>query len=126
MNQEVKAQWLDALRSGEYQQGKFGLTRKCADGTVRHCCLGVLCDLAVREGVAAAQLGLDGATTYVNPNDVRDYDDVVLPACVTAWAGLNDDGEGCDPKVDDRNLSYWNDCLAADFNDIADMIQEHL
>ena len=42
----VKAEWLSALRSGEFSQCKG----KLSDG-VGHCCLGVLSELAVRAGV---------------------------------------------------------------------------
>lgn len=41
MTPEFKAKWLDALRSGKYQQGQGTLNR---DGKM--CCLGVLCDIA--------------------------------------------------------------------------------
>ena len=41
MNAEIKARWLEALRSGKYQQGRYVL--RTADNT--YCCLGVLCDL---------------------------------------------------------------------------------
>lgn len=37
MDESIKAQWVSALRSGEYEQGKSYL---CADG--KYCCLGVL------------------------------------------------------------------------------------
>ena len=39
--------WVDALRSGEYKQGK-GYLHNSSD---EFCCLGVLSDLAVKEGV---------------------------------------------------------------------------
>ena len=38
MNAELKAKWVDALRSGEYRQGTGWLERGGA-----YCCLGVLC-----------------------------------------------------------------------------------
>lgn len=41
MNQAIKAQWVEALRSGRYQQGK-NVLRSLSDN---YCCLGVLCDL---------------------------------------------------------------------------------
>lgn len=41
MNPEIKAKWLEALRSGNYKQGT-GRLRK-ADNS--YCCLGVLCDV---------------------------------------------------------------------------------
>lgn len=40
MNQEIKKQWVDLLRSGNYQQGKNYL--KVGQN---YCCLGVLCDI---------------------------------------------------------------------------------
>jgi hypothetical protein len=40
-----KKQWLEALRSGKYKQGRHALRRR--DDTF--CCLGVVCDLAAPE-----------------------------------------------------------------------------
>ncbi len=39
MDPNIKAKWVEALRSGEYKQG-IGLLRDCDGG---FCCLGVLC-----------------------------------------------------------------------------------
>lgn len=41
MDKEVKVKWLEALRSGEYKQGKLAL-HDIGDNT--YCCLGVLCE----------------------------------------------------------------------------------
>jgi len=46
MKLEVKKLWIEALRSGKYEQGRGALNK---DG--KFCCLGVLCDLAVKAGV---------------------------------------------------------------------------
>lgn len=43
--QELKQRWVEALRSGRYQQGR-GYLRK--DG--KYCCLGVLCDVVDSTG----------------------------------------------------------------------------
>lgn len=45
MNADVKKKWLDALRSGKYQQG-YGRLRTNEGG---YCCLGVLCDVLAPE-----------------------------------------------------------------------------
>lgn len=52
MNKRIKRKWIKALRSGEYVQG---YARLCIPGKDfdSFCCLGVLTDLAVREGVCA-------------------------------------------------------------------------
>jgi hypothetical protein len=42
--------WLKALRSGEYRQGENRLCTLSEDGAKSFCCLGVLSDLAVKEG----------------------------------------------------------------------------
>jgi hypothetical protein len=44
VNQEYKAKWVAALRSGEYRQGQGKLRTGDA-----FCCLGVLCDVVGRE-----------------------------------------------------------------------------
>ena len=44
MNPEVKKLWVEALRSGEYEQCHYSLK----SGN-RFCCLGVLCDLHSKE-----------------------------------------------------------------------------
>lgn len=41
MNREIKAKWIEALRSGKYEQGKSQL-RTLND---KYCCLGILCTL---------------------------------------------------------------------------------
>lgn len=113
MNPEVKAKWVAALRSGEYEQAK-GVLRK-ADS---YCCLGVLCDLS-------------GIDTWAK--DVEDMNDWVydrffssLPYSVRDWAGLDSE----DPQVwkDDSTqarLSDLNDS-GKTFAEIADIIEREL
>lgn len=45
MTQEFKDQWLEALRSGKYEQGKGALRTVHNHSKDGFCCLGVLCDL---------------------------------------------------------------------------------
>lgn len=46
MDPVLKAEWIDALTSGEYPQGNHYLNK---DG--KFCCLGVLCELLVDKGL---------------------------------------------------------------------------
>lgn len=55
---ELKAQWLAALRSGEYTQGRGQLSLE-VEGVMHHCCLGVLCNLQ-RRLVKIGSLAYDG------------------------------------------------------------------
>ncbi|GAA1701196.1 hypothetical protein [Fodinicola feengrottensis] len=48
MKRAVKEQWLRDLRSGDFKQGRSALRRADA-----YCCLGVLGDQLVRQGLAA-------------------------------------------------------------------------
>lgn len=48
MNPDVKAKWLDALRSGDYKQARDDLRVGEGDGA-SFCCLGVLADLYRKE-----------------------------------------------------------------------------
>ena len=82
---EIKSQWLEALRSGKFPQGKH---RLCANGY--YCCLGVLSHIQGR----LTQSGYDGTTDTVlchdNPlhwvNDVRMVDSFQVITLI----GLND------------------------------------
>ena len=78
MNSEIKAAWVAALRSGEYEQGREYLSR---DG--KFCCLGVLCDLAVKAQVIAVCDCCDLGYT-----DYGQGDEEILPSEVASWAGL--------------------------------------
>ena len=51
MKPELKQRWVEALRSGEYQQGFEKLKRSdTEDGVCQLCVVGVLADLLVKEG----------------------------------------------------------------------------
>ena len=131
MKPEIKDKWLAALRSGEYLQGAHRLKRTDADGQTAYCCLGVLCDLAVKEGVIPEPVNID----LINDNPVWSYgitgegDDrdsswTTLPDSVQEWAGLHEN----DPVVGPSRLciSTYNDRHGLDFEDIADLIDRYL
>lgn len=46
VNEENLALWLEALRSGKYEQTDSRLAVKYPDGPIRYCCLGVGCEVA--------------------------------------------------------------------------------
>ena len=50
MDAELKTKWLEALRSGEYEQANRSLRRVDAAGGCSYCCLGVLCDVVNPKG----------------------------------------------------------------------------
>lgn len=126
MNPEIKSQWVEALRSGEYAQAQTRLVT--SDG---YCCLGVLCDLAVKSGLDIKVTHVDTVTQFAG-------EESILPMAVVEWAGLAVDGDSIDmlynqnPYLDvdfDGNhkntLAYLND-HGMNFNGIANVIEEQL
>jgi hypothetical protein len=106
MNPEIKEKWVTALRSGEYKQGQDRL--KKGD---QFCCLGVLCDLHAKEtGRSWAPLKNCAGDEYL-----RAY--TIPPFTVCKWADYN-------PAYNDK-ITTLNDIEKADFNKIADFIEEN-
>lgn len=81
MNDNAR-KWVEALRSGEYQQATEAL--RSGDNTrgYRYCCLGVACDL-YRQEVGGEWVGDDFKDT-----DGQLMEDAELPAVVRDWLGL--------------------------------------
>lgn len=135
MNEDVKAKWVAALRSGEFEQCKEAL--RVGD---KFCCLGVLSELAVRDGVIEPGEALqetdwrasrgNGETVYIYGGETGHLSDAVAE-----WAGLMslDDWDEAnpetfpdgDPSAEGRPLSAWNDS-GSTFSEIADMIEKGL
>lgn len=138
MNSDVKNLWIDALLSGKYKQGHECLK----DHNGRYCCLGVLCDLAVKANVIPEPVTKEesyecpmteltsyklvtyfGSPIINHRGDIIKENHVVLPPEVTKWAGLN----SYDPTTneDGRTLSNLNDD-GYTFQVLANIIKESL
>jgi hypothetical protein len=137
---EFYSQWLAALRSGEYPQGKGQLNY---DNT--YCCLGVACDIAVKEGMGRWQKGSgDYIKHYVDElmdSERFEFTDRsnsgVLTRGLAEFLAMNETGEFEIQRVDDeserqwgegegRNLEHWLTTLNDDgltFDQIADIIE---
>jgi hypothetical protein len=141
MKHQIKKRWVEALRSGKYKQGKDYL---CRDGDF--CCLGVLCELAVEDGVIP-----EPAPSKVQPRPCRKDGvfaygagfDYMPPPEVCDWAGVDPSGFGVSitltdlplgeesmnklgriPNIDNPSLPELNDA-GCDFGLIADIIENH-
>lgn len=125
-NEAVIQKWVDALESGEYQQTIGALRRtEASPGYPKgFCCLGVLCDLAVREGVIpeGKPRKVDGGELIYG--DDRNRSSQALPLTVSKWAGISAYPKAYDPTLrrSDR-LSYLNDNYGYSFHEIADLIR---
>ncbi len=132
MNPEVKAKWLAALRSGDYQQGRSALAQNG-----QYCCLGVLCELAVQEDVIS-KYTTDEATYYgkdvSEDNWAFEGNSSYLPKAVAEWAGLfrgsdtnwgyNYSNPGFRVDGGEVKLSHLNDA-GSSFQVIADKIEQN-
>lgn len=119
MNEEIKEQWTDALESGEYEQG-YG---QLVTGDGKHCCLGVLCELAHKAGVVSKRVDDYGIIVF-GEEEMEN----VLPREVVKWAGLMHEN----PFIKDAPLSVYNDSsdhyniAKHSFIEISQLIKENL
>lgn len=138
MKREIKDKWLAALRSGDYTQGVDRLVTEKDDGSRAYCCLGVLCDLAVKDGVIEDAEAPD----FTGSDRIMRYGTEwsTLPEPVKEWAGLEDSNPDIPREIVGEELSGFagyvatgtpsiaeiNDSGEANFNRIADIIEEAL
>jgi hypothetical protein len=114
MNKIIK-EWVAALRSGKYKQGKNYLRR----GN-KFCCLGVLCELAVKAKVTEATESGMGSSIIMYGQSSS-----VLPAKVKKWAGLVNESGVFKFKSNEtalNSLAALNDS-GKSFAEIADVIE---
>jgi hypothetical protein len=124
MDPVIKGKWTARLRDPSLQQGVGNLKRRDINGEVFHCCLGVLCDIAVEEGVNIA------VTDHGNNSVILfDGNEDFLPTRVASWAGLTHNpvtSEWLDGVNMNVTLSYLNDNGGRTFPEIADIIDRDL
>lgn len=99
--------WVDALRSGEFKQGKSFLIRDeyCEQKETKHCCLGVLCE--VRKKITHKRVW----------DKVIMRRHALLNGQMLEWAGLNDETQ--------KKLAGFND-NGRSFRWIAAYIERYL
>ena len=124
MKKEIADKWVETLRSGEYKQikGKLASIER-----TKHCCLGVLCELAIKDGVDVKvdvrHEAEDGEDTFY-----LEYDKETghPPDSVRKWAGMgSSSGRLYRPTFEeDTSLASLNDRNWS-FKQIADVIEKH-
>lgn len=113
MNERIKKLVVAALTSGEYTQSRHALRTDSG-----YCCLGVICDLAAKEGIG--QWARVGSGWLFKDKDGNTRHDVLTPA-VKKWAGIAMDN----PDTSTGSLAHRND-RGATFGEIASAIEEEL
>lgn len=150
MDPRVRDRWQAALRSGDYRQGRGVLARIVVDDaatgdvSMQYCCLGVLCELAVEDGVVerVASANLVGYRAVGAVDDDDDPSFKFPPLAVTEWAGLttpnpdvslpigtrDDDDDDDDSAPGDHrhqtSLANANDAFGLNFAQIADALEQ--
>lgn len=118
MDATIKAQWLEALRSGKYKQGKGALHNKSDDS---YCCLGVLCEvMGVPKFLPATN---DSRSHFTHYGVEDDFTSCSLPVSVSYASGLTCYGGFTDENGEDESLAHLND-KGATFDQIAAIIEE--
>lgn len=111
MKQEIAEKWAEALESGEFKQGRNSLGK----GYGSYCCLGVLCEIAVGDGIIPPPVVIDGEKVYVGEN-------ATLPNEVKDWAGMHS-RDGSRQGNEGNPLWKLNDRNGANFKDIAKVVR---
>jgi len=121
MNKEIAKKWTKRLRSGKYEQGKSNL-HKVVNGIDKFCCLGVLCEIAVEEGIIPPPI-LEDNLYYVYQGHSS-----ALPKQVSEWAGIST-ASGISTAygaTKDNTLTELNDNGGYTFSQIADVIEKNV
>lgn len=101
MKKEIKERWIQALRSGEYEQGWEQLSYPVYQEARRYCALGVLVDLHLKENNQKWTLELDVFG--------------MVPEEVKKWAEIDDDTQ--------NSIIAFNDG-GYDFKQIARILED--
>ena len=121
MTQEDRDEWVAALRSGKYQQGRGGLLESRSNTA---CCLGVLCDLQVAKGVLKKDPTLL-KTRFYDPRDEEEGSFAALPLILqerfSCGGGVKVQYEG-----NSDTLMTLNDVTGLSFSAIADIIENQV
>lgn len=125
LDPKVKRKWLKALRSQRYQKATQMLCRrpKRKGDNFGFCCLGVLVDVAVLDGVNVewrepkTSCEIESALCAQNTKDPADSNYSTPPRVVRDWANLDDAAEKVLTGMNDQGRSHLV---------IADWIEKHL
>lgn len=110
----IQRKWIDALRSGLYEQGRLRLK-----GSGGYCCLGVACDVLTKEGLLVeCPLGFKDPKTNLQH---------IASLPETAQFELSLYSKSGDTKdfQTEKSLSNLNDNKTHSFADIADLLETY-
>ena len=113
MKTEIADRWVEELESGRWYKG----TGNLATGDL-HCCLGVLCRMAIADGVPVRTYRrVDGRTVFNGEVSI-------LPDAVMFWAGMASGVGVVTTDLGATDLSRMND-YHADWRPVIAAIRKH-
>ncbi len=121
----VKAKWLEALRSGKYPQGEAALRTRMPNGTDSFCCLGVLCDVLSPNEWSPEPAGSKRNLITFQPSPVFMGWSAFLPNRLMQEQFIGAENSGLPHKLQ-LHLGSMNDKDHKSFAEIAQWIEENL
>ena len=109
MKHDIAERWVAKLRSGEIEQGTGYLGRSEGE----RCCLGVLCDMAVEEGVIPppvmerGNMSSGGFALLYSQTEISNGEYGVLPEAVVTWAQMKSTSGVYAPHIDGSRALPW-------------------
>lgn len=120
MNENVKL-WIEALRSGKFEQCQNQLRKTGTDGTYYYCCLGVASQLYMEQtGEGEWEFAADHRIDQFKVGNFRNSG--LLTNQVREWLGLQSAAGGYNTEEGHGSLAILND-LGKTFEEIADVIE---
>jgi hypothetical protein len=118
VNTEFLKAWVEALRSGRFEQGRGQLRYYSGYGAWKHCCLGVACEVGVEMDVVETHN--DSFHFMLDENE--GWETAILPPGFAKWIGF----EERDPYIGGGKgtLTNMNDVMNLSFAEIADVIEQ--
>lgn len=128
MKPKIKEQWVAALRSGEYKQGKSALRALDKKGELKYCCLGVLCDILGRKWYKADELDQPQVGVIYAVKNGTEKNSVDLPETILKKTGITVDQMNDLVIMNDGGFDYTKskNVKAKKFTKIADWIEKNL
>jgi hypothetical protein len=127
MDQQIKEQWVEALRSGRYNQGQ-GCLRTHIHGddesNDKFCCLGVLADIMMPDNYDWAIAQGSAPLVWTGELGENGYAEVELPFDLKEIAGIDDDE--CSELMNMNDGGEDVGHIGRTFKYIANYIEEHM
>lgn len=119
MKTEIQNLWVNALRSGEYKQTR----ERLKDHNGGFCCLGVLCDLYLKENNEDWSLDDDGLPCIEINGFIRYNETEHPPTKVCNWADINSDSPSVKNEYGEPEVLVNLNDNGASFEEIANLIE---